>query len=118
MAVAGASQSVTIANNESQSGVFAVPGDGIIGLIMPAGWTTAALTFLVSDAEDGTFAPLYNDSGTEATVASGNVAASRAISLSGLAAVLAPWQYMKLRSGTAGVPVNQGAERVILVQGR
>lgn len=74
---------------------------------MPASWTTANLTFQVS--EDGTtFYDLYNDAGTEYTV---TAAANRVLRLT-----LADWlavRYMKIRSGTTGSAVNQAAARTL-----
>jgi hypothetical protein len=79
---------------------------------MPAAWTAATLTFQVS--YDGTtFVDLYDDTGTEIQW---QAAASRFIVPS------APSQFfgiqaLKVRSGTTGTPVNQGADRAIQVVG-
>jgi hypothetical protein len=99
-------EKVTIANAGSLSGAADLEGKAIAGIVMPADWTAAALTFQVS--VDGTnFKNLYNDSGSEVSI---TVAADTFIRLT------AEWKgirYIKVRSGTAGVPVAQGAERQI-----
>lgn len=98
--------SVTIANNASLSGAVELGSARLVGIEMPGAWTTAGITFQVSS--DGTnFSDLYDDS-TERTYA---VAASRYV-----AVPLDKWtgiRHIKVRSGTAGSPVNQGAARVI-----
>jgi hypothetical protein len=76
------------------------------------------VTFLTSPDGTGDDAvPIYDDTGVEA---SATVAAGQATSLATIAAVLAPFQNLLLRSGTSGSPVNQAtaATRVtILLKG-
>lgn len=104
--------SAVIANGASQSGVINIRSFLVGALQMPAAWTAAVITFLASDSENGTFDPVYDDSGTEVSV---TVAASRVVGLDAVAGSLAACQYLKLRSGTVGAAVNQGAERTIKV---
>jgi hypothetical protein len=106
---------VTIANGASQSEEIDLQGADALAIIIPAAWTAAAITFLVSADPGGTYGPLYDDAGTEATVASAAVVALRVISLRALVDVLKPIRYLKLRSGVAATPVNQGADRIIPV---
>lgn len=109
-----ASSTVTIANGASLSGALALnPGSRqLVGLQMPAAWTAASLTFAVS--HDGvTFVPLYWDGAEYTIAAAGGAAASRGVSLEPSA--FAGWPYVRVRSGTAGSPVNQGAERTLQV---
>lgn len=99
----------TIANGESLSGAVVIQNAAVVGIIMPAEWTAAPLT-LQGSADGAAFADLYDPFGAEIVIAA---AASRHIvippaSLNGLAAI-------KLRSGTAGAAVNQGAARSITV---
>lgn len=79
----------------------------LVAIVMPAAWTAADLTFQASN-DDSAFANLYNASGTEITVP---VGASRwvAIDPTDFAGVA----FLKVRSGTSGAAVNQGADRVI-----
>src|SRR5438046_1368083 len=112
---------VTIANGASLSGVIDTGGMALAGLLMDiTGWTAAAITFAVSDTL--TFTNSYNlftSSAVEVTVAA-TVTFLQAIIwsgntnlLSGMADAFRPWRYLKVRSGTAGTPVNQGAQRVL-----
>lgn len=99
--------SVTIANAASLSGAVAV-GDGVLtGIIMPAAWTAAVLTFQAS-FDGTTFNDLYDEAGGEYTVAA---AASRYISVP--AGDFGGVLYLKVRSGTAGAAVAQGAARTL-----
>jgi hypothetical protein len=73
---------------------------------MPAAWTAASLTFQGS-ADGTTYGDLY-DAGTEMSTAAG---ASRVIHLDWTKFV--GLRFLKIRSGTTGVPVNQGGDRVL-----
>ena len=102
------SQDATIANGASLSDAMVLPpAEYLCGIVMPAAWTAANLTFQVS--EDGvTYNNLYDQDGNEITA---TAAASRYI-------VMTPenfWgqHWIKVRSGTAGTPVNQGAARTV-----
>lgn len=79
-------------------------------IIMPAAWTAANLTVQTSYDNGVTFNDLYDASGTEYTI---TAAASRAILLP-IADFLGV-NALKLRSGTTGTPVNQGADRALLL---
>jgi hypothetical protein len=103
----------TIANGASQSDILDLGGYTMAGIATPSAWTTAAITFLVAQRPTDTFLPLYTEGGTEVSV---TVAVSRGIGLTALPAeALAAWRYVRLRSGTAATPVNQGAARTIIV---
>lgn len=111
---------VTIANGASQSSEIDASGSDILGIEMPAAWTAAAITVLAASREDSpasggaaTFNPIHDDAGVELSF---TVAAGRFVALRPDIAPLTrgPWR-LKLRSGTAGVPVNQAAERTIVV---
>jgi hypothetical protein len=101
---------VTILNGASLSNAATVRGGLPAVIEMPAAWTAASLTFQTSG--DGTnFFNLYDETGTEVSVTTD---ASRRIRLepthwAGL------WQ-IKIRSGTAGVAVNQGGDRVLYIE--
>jgi hypothetical protein len=98
----------TIANGASLSGAIEFKGRPL-RIIMPSAWTTANLTFQTS--YDGVnYANLYDDSGNEETV---TAAASREIDLDDT--VFAGVAFMKIRSGNSGTPVNQGAQRELIV---
>lgn len=104
-------QKATIANGTSLSGVIDLGASKLVAIQMPAAWTAAALTFQASI--DGTN---YFDVYDNATERSYTTAASRMLVLQ-----MADWvgvKYLKIRSGTTGTPVNQAADRelVLLVQ--
>lgn len=105
----------TVAGGASLSGEIDLKGCTMYGLIMPVAWTAANLTFQVSNVSGGTFQDLYDDVGVEVTV---TAAASRSIALDFAALKMAPWRYIKIRSGTSGSPVAQGAERAITIVGK
>lgn len=99
---------VAIANGESLSGAIKIDGD-LVGLIMPAAWTSAALTFQGS-IDGTTFFDIY-DAATERTIASGAAVASHFLALK-----RDDWMaftHIKVRSGTAGAAVNQAAARAL-----
>ena len=99
----------TIPNGGSLSPAVDLRGFSPFAIQMPAAWTTAGLSFEVSD--DGVnFADLYNTSG-EYTL---TVAVDRAVALSN-PNELSGFKYIKVRSGTTGTPVSQGADRVIKI---
>ena len=81
-------------------------------LFMPADWTAADITFVVSNSADGTFNKLtYGSDGEEVTI---KAVASVVIILDGkVKEALEACPYIKIRSGTALLPVNQLAERSI-----
>ena len=84
----------------------------LIGIQMPAAWTTASLTFVVSH-DNTTFVPLYWDGAEYTILAAGGAAASLGVSLEPSA--FAGWPFVKVRSGTSGTAVNQGAARTLVV---
>jgi hypothetical protein len=106
-------QDVVIANGQSLSGTIALGAGGerqLVGLQMPAAWTAASLTFAVS-FDGATFVPLYWDGAEYTILAAGGAAASLGVSLEPSA--FAGWPFVRVRSGTSGTPVNQGAERTL-----
>lgn len=111
---ASAVLTATIANGASLSDEIDMGGYNLLGIIMPAAWDAAAITFAASDATGGTFVPVYDDAGAEISV---TAAAGHAIGIATTlkAGSLAPFRFVKLRSGTAGAAVNQTAQRTLLV---
>ena len=103
-------RSITIAAGASQSDAFDTEGTILAGIVMPSAWTAADLTLLASTHQSGTFVPVFDDEGIEVQL---TVAASRAIGVSCAAMKLAPFRYMRVRSGTSATPVTQAAERVL-----
>jgi hypothetical protein len=103
----------SIAKNSSLAAAGINIGVGkSVGIIMPAQWTAADLTIQVSDTQGGTYVELFDSTGTAVQIP---VAAGNAYTLSNTASnLLAPWSYIKVRSGTALTPVTQTAARDIL----
>ena len=100
---------VTIADGQSLSGATAaVSGMKVIGAIVPAAnWTAAKLTF--QGSIDGTvFADVY---GASAEYETPELAAGDAAALN--PEVMAPWRYIKVRSGTSGAAVVQAGGDVV-----
>lgn len=101
--------STTIANGQAVTAAINLRDQPVLAIQMPASWTTANLTFQGSN--DGTtFFDVYTLDGEEYTVVA---AAGRYI-------VLSPFdfqwaRYIKIRSGTTATPVNQSADRTIVL---
>ena len=100
----------TIANGGTITSAIACGGLHLVHIAMPSSWTTAALPFTTTaDLTGATAQALYDNTGTEVSVAA---AASRNITIP--STVLGRGQaYLAVRSGTAGTPVAQAAERVL-----
>lgn len=105
---------ITIANGASLSsaidlGTLVAVGARMAAIQMPSAWTAANLTFQVS-LDGVTYADFYDSSGTEYSV---TASTSRTI--------LVPYadffcaRFLKVRSGTTGTPVNQGADRSLIL---
>lgn len=97
----------TIANGQSLSGAVDMRGFHFLGILMPAGWTAASLSF--QGSVDGTnFGSIFYDTGLEYTY---SVDAGLFIVITN-SARFNPIHSIKIRSGTHAAPVNQGAERI------
>lgn len=102
------STNVIIPNGASISAAFDLgQSDLLFAIQMPASWTTADLT-LQGSWDGSTFANIYDEYGLEVTL---QAAASRFI-------ILEPARVIglrrgKIRSGTSGSAVNQGADRIL-----
>lgn len=103
-------RTAVIANAASLSAEVDLEGFKLIAIEMPAAWTAANLTFQASSVTGGTFANVHDDAGVEVAV---TAAASRVIGLDATLPDLTAIRFLKIRSGTSGVPVNQGAERTL-----
>lgn len=114
MAFAAGSDTVTIASGASLSDAADLGDNYLVGILMPSAWTAAELTFQGS-LDNSTFTNLYWDDVDNTTtgyeVVTTTAAASRLITLDWRK--FAAFRYVKVRSGTAGTPVNQAADRVL-----
>ncbi len=102
---------VVIANGTSLSAAVNLGGLELVGVAMPAAWTAASLTF-AGLAADGTYGKIQNEAGTELTITSPGAQLYIALSQA-VTGVVRGLGSIKVRSGTAGTPVNQGADRTL-----
>lgn len=99
----------TVPNGQAITASIDLKDQPILAIRMPASWTTANITF--QSSQNGTdWLDVYNMFGDEFTV---TAAAGRVI-------VMSPFdfqwgRYIKIRSGTTGTPVNQSADRTIIL---
>lgn len=101
----------TIASGQSLSGVVDLGEIPLVAIQMPAGWDAANITFQAS--YDGTnFFNLVDGSGNEVTVT--NPVANRYIMIRAFYDFFGV-RFFKVRSGTSAVPVNQTAQRQIIL---
>lgn len=101
-------ETFTILSGQSLSAGVNLGGRVPVGIYMPASWTAAGLTFQAS--YDGTnFFNVQNDSAEIAlTVIASIYVAMDATRLRGIT-------HLKVRSGTSGTPVNQAADRSLVL---
>lgn len=97
---------VAIANGASLTDAVNLGGLRLFGVVMPAEWTTANLTFQMSPDDGATWVSLKDQNGNEVAAAA-SVSTFVVLNPSQFTAV----QYLRVRSGTAGTPVAQGAAR-------
>ena len=98
----------TIANGASLSNVLAPPGLHLVGIQMPATWTAAGITFLANADGGNTLQSVFDNSGNEVVVTA--VQAHYVV----IPPTLIPRiQALQVRSGTIGVPVNQGQQSIL-----
>ena len=102
----------TILINTALSAAVELNGADIIRISMPAAWTAADITFQVSDDGGTTFRDLYMEWGFELGMW---VDVDTSVEMSVFLRLLNIDQ-IKIRSGTSGAPVNQLAERIILLE--
>ena len=98
----------TLTSGQSLTGALNMKNKILMALEIPSTWTTANITFQVSI--DGTnYNDLYDSDGNEVTFTT--VAGKHQYSKDPLAFI--PFNWIKLRSGTTAVAVNQSGDRTI-----
>jgi hypothetical protein len=100
-------KAAAIANGAALSPAVPLGEKTLVGIVMPAVWTTAAITFQVS-VDDATFNELYDGAGNAISI---TAAAGQFIPIDP-----AKWRgvtSVKARSGTSASPVNQGQASVL-----
>lgn len=98
---------LTISAGQSVSNAVQLAERLLVGIVMPSGWAAADLTFQAS-RDNVTYRNVYDDSGNEKAVVA---AASRHIVIT--PSDFAGIEWLKIRSGTSGVPVAQTADQTI-----
>lgn len=106
---ARATQSATIANGASVSAAIDLLSTALLDILMPAAWTAAALTVEVSADNSTWYSLVYDENGLQINSWSSPVAGA-AYTVAALG--MLGFRYIRMRSGTGAVPVNQGADRV------
>ena len=100
---------LVILSGQNVSDEILVGAANLVGLYLPAEWTTANLTMQVG--EDGAaWSNVYDAAGNEVTLTVSGAGTYIALPAGAFNAL----GYFRLRSGTSGTPVNQGATRTIL----
>lgn len=98
----------TIASGASLSDSMNLGGLRLFGIVMPAAWTAANLTFQASFDGGTTYVDMYDYNGLEVVA---TTSTSRLIVLDPV--VFAAIPLLKIRSGTAASAVNQGGDRTL-----
>ena len=102
---------VAIAAGQSLSAACPLGALTLVGISMPAAWTAAALTFQVSPDGGTTWQELYDGAGNAITITA--AAGQFVIPLADPSYFWRGINMIKVRSGTAAVPVNQVAAAAI-----
>ena len=100
-------QTATIASGTSLSAEVPLGQKTLVGIVLPAAWTSASLTFQATP-DDINFSELYDGAGNAVTL---TAAAGQFIQIDPT-----KWRGItgiKVRSGTAASPVNQAAAAAI-----
>jgi len=99
---------VTIASGAALSDAAGLAGRVLVGIAMPGAWSAADLTFQASVDGGSTWLEVY---GTGGSAVQYQAAANRFVAIDPAA-----WRgvrHLKVRSGTASVPANQGGDRIL-----
>lgn len=91
-----------IADSASLGAAIDCGGFSALGVVIPSGWDTNALSFQVS-ADGSTYVDLEDENGNEYSIP--GALASKAYPLD--PPVFAGWRYLKPRSGTSAAAVTQ-----------
>jgi hypothetical protein len=103
---------VKILSGQSLSSEGALGAYRLIGIAMPVAWDAASISFQVSIDDFATSLNLYDNQGNEISI---NAAAGAFIELDSFLGGMGfrGVNDIKLRSGTAALPINQTADRNI-----
>lgn len=101
-----------ITNGTSITGPIDLRGSILTAIQYPAAWTAADLSIQISDTELGTYGEVFTDPGTGVGTAMATDAAAGQVTL--VQQMIANC-FIKIRSGPVGAPVNQGADRALIL---
>ncbi len=101
----------TIADGASLSDAIDLNGANLCVIQLPSGWDTAGITFQGSVDGGTTFVNVYDATATEYAVSS--ISASKSVKVA--PTFLDGYTHIKIRSGTAGSPVNQSGAVTLTV---
>lgn len=98
----------TIPSGQSLSGKVDLGQPTLLGLLLPAAWDAAKVSFAVSP-DDVTYGPLFTVAGEYASAAAQAAGDFLAVDPSAFYGA----RFLKVRSGTSGTPVTQTADRTL-----
>lgn len=97
-----------IAAGQSLSAEADIGNKSIVGIYIPANWTTAGLSFQASIDGGATWAELFDGTlATAAAITVSSITGGTALALAMDPTKLRGFNAIKVRSGTSGSPVNQ-----------
>lgn len=99
---------VTIGSGASLSDEVNMSGYFLTGLYVPAGWTPANMTIQASNGDDVFYDVYFGSDEYTLDAVGGRFLIVEPVKFAGI-------RRIKLRSGTSASPVNQGAERAIVM---
>lgn len=89
-------------------------GQAIVGLFLDAQWDPNIITFQASYDNINWFNVFLDDANTELQIPAATALASRALCYNSVLDKLAPFAWIRPRSGTSGAPVNQSGNTTIV----
>lgn len=116
-------QTITISSGQPFSTEVLLRGHVLVAIVTDSAWDAAKMTFQTpvylsaSDPTAATWVDVYDDAGTEVTIAAASIptAARRAIVNKAVLEQLATLAAFRIRSGDTGAPVNQTATRTLTI---
>jgi hypothetical protein len=109
-------EQVTIAAGTALSNAVNLGDKTLSAIVIPAAWSTAALSFQASDDGGATWHDHFDWLGNEISAASADVVAGRRIAVD--PSSFRDVDMIKLRSGLTASPVNQGTACVLTLIAR
>ena len=101
----------TVLSGASVSDDIGLDGRVPVAIYMPAAWTAAAITFQAAYEIDGTFYDLYDTAEAEFDITTPVAGKVHTIDPNLFLGVT----QLRIRSGVSATPVNQGADRALIV---